>query len=132
MTDTDLTFSFDFDPRYARLLKVVFGATPENSHVLLTDQRFSARFGRFRCSTSLDNVKDVQITRDYTAIKAIGARGSMKDRGASFGSNTVGGVCLCFHEPVKALAPARIHPGLTVTVGDLEGLAAAVRERAGL
>lgn len=122
-------FPFAFDDRYRRFLAITFGARPDNSEVVLTDQRFVARFGRFRTATPWSNVKDVRITRDYTAVKAIGARGSFADLGATYGSNLVGGVCVCFHRPVKGLTPVRLHPGLTVTVEDLDGLAAAVRDR---
>ena len=57
--------------------------------------------------------------------------GSFKDRGLTFGSTTRGGICVRFAEPISALVPGDMmpHPGMTVTVTDVEGLAAALRER---
>ena len=125
------TFEFRFDGMWRGPVKLVTGATPANSHVTLGDGRLVIDFGRFGIDTPIDNVKDVQVTRDYAWYKAIGLRGSMVDKGATYGSSTVGGVCICFHEPVAAGLPVR-SPGLTVTVADIDGLAAAVRDAAGL
>lgn len=125
------TFDFAFDPQWRMLLKVTTGATPANSHVMVGDDRLVVEFGRFGIDTPLSNVKDVQITRDYSWYKAIGTRGSFADMGATYGSSTVGGVCVCFHERVSAI-PILQSPGLTVTVVDRDGLAAAVRDAADL
>ena len=126
---TEQRFDFDFHPRFRRPLALL-RIRPSNSWVAIDEERFEARFGPLRLRTPVSNLADVQITRDYLAVKAIGPRGSLADRGATFGSTTRGGVCVCFHEPVTALAGRLMpHPGLTVTVEDLEGLAAAVRER---
>ncbi len=80
------------------------------------------------------NIKCVQRTGPYAALKAIGARGSFTDRGATFGTTTAGGVCVEFKQPVKILDPSGIilHPGLTLTVADLDGFEQAVRDLAGL
>lgn len=122
-----VTFPFRFDR--ASLPLRALGISPSTSGVTVSDATFEARFGPWSCTTPLANVKDVRITRDYTAVKAIGPRGSFADLGATFGTSTVGGVCVCFHERVAALTPAPVHPGLTVTVADLEGLARLLRER---
>lgn len=124
-------FPFAFDPRFQRFLSLL-GIRPSNSEVVLTDTAFTARFGRFRAHTPVDNLKDVQVTHDYRWIKAIGPRGSAADRGATFGSSTRAGVCVCFHEPITALVGRwQRHPALTVTVADPGGLAAAIRRRIG-
>lgn len=124
------TFAFAFDPRFRPMLRLL-GVRPENSSVTIDDEHFDARFGRWRLKTPVSNLKDVQITRGYQWFKAIGPRGSAADRGCTFGSNADAGVCVCFHEPVGALISKDIlkHPGLTVTVADVEGLAEAVRRR---
>ncbi len=134
MDDQTTRFAFRFDDRFAGLVRLTTGATPENSEVAVTDTDLRVRFGRLRCRTPLANIKGIQITRDYRWYTAIGARGSFADRGATFGSSTVGGVCTCFHEPVGALfgSKRRIHPGLTMTVTDLEGLAGLLAERTGI
>lgn len=124
------TFAFEFDPRFRGFLRLL-GVRPENSSVTIDDEHFDARFGRWRLKTPVGNLKDVQVTRDYQWFKAIGPRGSRTDRGCTFGTNPDAGVCVCFHEPVGALISKDImrHPGLTVTVADIEGLEQAVRRR---
>lgn len=80
--------------------------------------------------TRLTNITDVQVSGPYSAVKAIGPRMSLSDRGATFGSTTDGGACVKFREPVRALAgPLVRHPGLTMTVADPETFAADVRSR---
>ena len=125
------TFQFAFDPLWRPLLAVVAGATPDNSMVAVGDGRLVVDFGRFGIDTPLENIKDVQVTRDYAWFKAIGVRGSLADRGATYGSSTAGGVCVCFHEPLNAM-PLFSSPGLTMTVVDIDGCAEAIREAAGL
>jgi hypothetical protein len=126
-------FPFDFDPRARALLRLL-GVREDNAMVSISDDDFVATFGRWRLATPTSNLKDVRITRDYHWVKAIGPRGSFADGGATFGTNTRAGVCVCFHEPVGALFGPRLmrHPGLTVTVADVDGLAAAVRRRIGV
>lgn len=124
------SFPFRFDG-VAMPLRAL-GISPRTTGVDVTDTHLDVRFGPWSCRTPLTNVKDVQVTRDYAAIKAIGPRGSFADLGATFGTSTAGGVCVCFHEKVAALTPAALHPGLTVTVEDLEGLAAHLRDRCDL
>ena len=130
MTATVARFPFRFD-RVALPLRAL-GISPATSWVEVTDTELDVHFGPWRCRTPLRNVRDVRTTWDYSAAKAIGVRGSFADLGATFGSSTVGGVCICFHERVAAMSPVPMHPGLTVTVEDVEGLAALLRERCGL
>ncbi len=127
------TFPFRFDEKWRLPLLAVAGATPRNSRVVVTDTHLDARFGRFRLKTPLSNCKDTQITRDYAWFKAIGPRASFADWGVTFGSNTEAGLCICFHEPVGALVTKNImrHPGMTVTVEDVEGLQAALAPHIG-
>lgn len=127
------TWLFDFDRRYERFLAVL-GVRPENSRAELHDDRLEVHFGRWALATPWTNVKGTQLTRDYQAIKAIGARGSLKDRGVTFGSNTREGLCLCFHEPVPSLlgplgGDLMKHPGMTITVQDCLGLQTEVESR---
>ncbi len=125
------TFDFAFDPTWALPLRLTTGATPANSSVVIDDERLEARFGWLHVVTAVSNIRDVTTTRDYRWYRALGARMSLADRGATYGSNAEGGVCVCFHEPVRAL-PVASSPGLTLTVADLDGFAEAVRDAAGL
>ncbi len=126
-------FDFKFAGLYLPMLAAV-GVTPATAHVVLTDDRMVARFGPWLCTSPYPNIVDVCETGPYTAVKAIGARLSMTDRGLTFGTTTEGGVCITFETPVRGLDPLGVlrHPGLTVTVDDRAGLMTMLRERAGL
>jgi len=122
-------FPFAFDPRFRPLLAAL-GIRPGNSEVVVDDERFLARFGRWEARTSLANLAEVSTSGDYRWYRAIGPRGSLADRGASFGSNARAGVCVRFHTPIPVLLGKRVlHPGLTVTVADPEALATELRHR---
>jgi hypothetical protein len=125
-----IEFALRFDP--VALPLRALGIKPSSSFVRLHEGHMDARFGRWRVRTPYTNVKDVRITLDYRFYTAIGPRMSLSDGGVTFGSSTVGGVCVCFHEKVAALSSKKIHPGLTITVEDIEGFSTAIRERAGL
>lgn len=122
-----VSFEFDFDRRFRPLLAVI-GIRPATSEVVVSDRLLDARFGPFRLQTPRENVSDVCVTGPYVPIKAIGPRGSRVDGGATFGTNADRGVCIRFHEPVGALfGRNRLrHPGLTVTVADIDGLVEAL------
>ena len=126
-------FEFVFDPRFRRLLALV-GVRPDSARVFLTHDRLVARYGRWVCDTPVTNVSDVCITGPYRWYTAIGPRGSVVDRGLTFGTTAAGGVCVLFHEPITGLDPfGRMrHPGLTVTVADRTGFADALRAAAAL
>ena len=71
----------------------------------------------------------VAITGPYALLKTAGpARLAITDRGLTFASNGERGVLLTFRERVPAIDPLGLirHPELTVTVTDVEGLAAAL------
>lgn len=123
-------FRFRFDPLALPVLTAL-GVFPGNSSVTLTDDdRFVAKFGRWRVDTPLDNIDCVKVTGPYRRYRAIGLRGSRVDHGITFGTTGAGGVCVTFIEPVAKLIPGmKPHPGLTVTVADTEGLAAAIESR---
>jgi hypothetical protein len=122
------TFPFAFDAAFVLPLRAM-GVTPETAEVVLDDGGITARFGRFRAHAAWDEVRDVSCSGPYHWYRAIGPRLSLSDRGATFGTTTAGGTCLGFHRPVAALfGHRRVHPGLTVTVADPEGLRAAVAE----
>lgn len=122
-------FPFRFDPRFVPLLAGM-GVVRRTSGVVVDDHRLDVRFGLLRVTTPIGNIEDVRITRGYRWYRAIGARLSFTDRGATFGTNTEAGVCVCFREPVAALFGDLLpHPALTVTVEDPQALIAALRAR---
>ncbi len=123
-----MTFDFAFDPLY-RAVALAFAITPGRAGVTVEGGRLLARFGPWRVSTDLANISGTEVTGPYRTLATIGpAHLSVVDRGLTFASNGRRGLCICFHEPVPGLEPTgRLrHPGLTVTVADVEGLAAAL------
>ena len=130
---TQRIFEFDFERRYMPTL-VLIGVTPLTARVEVSDDEVYARFGMFAARTPLSNITGVCESGPYKFYKAVGARGSFADLGATFGTTTRGGVCLEFAEPIVALDRTGHvrHPGLTLTVKDRPGFAAYLRESAGL
>ena len=117
-------------PRPWRWVLRPIGVRPGAAQVELDDDRLVATFGRLRVETLIDNVCAYRLTGPYRWWRAIGPRGSLADRGFTFGSSTHGGVCLCF----RAWVPTRYVRGgrmesLTVTVDDVDGLAGALASR---
>ncbi len=123
-----MTFDFAFDPLY-RAVALPFAVTPGRAHVTVEDGGLVARFGLWTVATDVANVAGTEITGPYRALTTVGpAHLSLADRGLTFATNPRRGLCIRFHQPVPGLAPtSRLrHPGLTVTVADVEGLAAAL------
>lgn len=121
-------FDLRFDDRY-RMLALPFGVTPATAWVHVGGEVFEARFGPWRVRTPASNVAGAEVTGPYGLLRtAGGARLSFADRGLTFATNGDRGVCIQFHEPVHGMAPVGPlrHPGLTVTVADVEGLRKAI------
>jgi hypothetical protein len=119
-------FRFAFAPSYRRPART-FGVTEENAWVDVDEVDLDARFGRWHVKTPLANVKDVAVTGPYRFFKTAGpARLAVTDRGLTFATNGDRGVRIRFHTPVHGLDPFGLisHPELTVTVADVERLAA--------
>lgn len=123
-----MIFPFLFDPLH-RSFALVFAITPGRAAVEVSDGRLLARYGFWSLTTPVANVASTAVTGPYSALKTIGpARMSAADRGLTFASNGERGLCIRFHDPVPGLEPTgRLrHPALTVTVADVDGLAAAL------
>jgi hypothetical protein len=122
-------FEFTFDPKY-RGPAGVFGVNPGNAWVEVDVDALTARFGRWRVHTPLSNIREVAVTGPYAYLKTAGpARLGVTDLGLTFATNGDRGVLITFRDKVRGLGPLR-HPELTVTVADVEGLAALLRGRA--
>lgn len=119
---------FAVDPRFLPVLRPFGVSADSGAHVELDRELFRVRFGPWTLTTPVRNLAGAQLTGPFSAPKVIGPHLSIADRGATFGTNTERGVCVRFHRPVAGLDPLGIlrHPGVTVTVRDPEGLAAAV------
>lgn len=128
--DATETFPFAFDARYAWMLRLL-GVREDNAEVVVDDTSLAVRFGRWKVHTPIGNVAGLEITEGYRWFKAIGIRGSLADHGITFGTNAARGLCVKFVEPIPALVPLSPikHPGMTLTVADVDGLAAALRRR---
>jgi hypothetical protein len=119
-------YRYAFDTRLVPFWGVC-GVRPSKDGVTLTDDgRLLAKFGLLKVETPLDNVDGAHITRGYRWWTAAGARGSLKDDGLTFGTNSNAGVCIHFREKVPSPLSRRGHSALTVTVEDLEGLTEAL------
>jgi hypothetical protein len=121
-------FPFSFDLLH-RSVALPLGIMPATAYVDVEDDRLDARFGLWRLSTPLSNVKGTEVTGPYNPLKTMGpAHLSLVDHGLTFATNSARGLCICFREPVPGIEPTgRLrHPGLTVTVADVEGLAASL------
>jgi hypothetical protein len=119
-------FRFAFAPEYRRLART-FGVTEDNAWVDVGDESFDAHYGRWRVNTPRANIKDVAVTGPYRFFKTAGpARLAVTDRGLTFATNGRRGLRVSFHRPVRGIDPLGLisHPELTVTVDDVDGLAA--------
>jgi hypothetical protein len=117
-------FPYAVDKRLAPFW-LPFGVLPSRDGVTLTDdEMFRATFGFVRVATPLTNVAGAHVTRNYRWYTAAGARRSFIDDGLTFGTNNHAGVCIHFHEPVPSPLSRKGHSALTVTVEDVDGLAA--------
>jgi hypothetical protein len=120
------TYSFRFDGAY-QLAALPFGVTPATTSVTVEAGELVVRFGLWRLRTPLANVAGTEATGPYSFVKTAGpAHLSFTDRGVTFATNGERGLCIRFREPVRALDPTGrlVHPGATVTVDDVDGLAA--------
>jgi hypothetical protein len=123
-----MRFPFAFDPVY-RAAALCFGITPSTARVDVAGGELTARFGLWLVTTPLANVTGAHAHGPYSFLKTVGpAHLSLADRGVTFATNRRRGLCMTFREPVVALDPTGHlrHPGLTVTVADVDGLAAAL------
>ena len=127
MTET-LRFEFDWRPSYRRAA-LLFGVTPRRAWVEVDDVQLTVRFGWWTLSSTLDNVTGTDVTGPYAFVKTAGPPHlSFADRGITFATNGRRGLCVSFRDGVPGIDPTRHirHPGATLTVADVDGLARAL------
>jgi hypothetical protein len=122
-------FEFAFADAYRRPAQL-FGVTPSTAWVEVGDTELDAHFGRWRVRTPLANISEVAVTGPYRFLKTAGsARLAITDRGLTFATNGDRGVRISFTNPVRGMIKSDLllHPELTVTVADVDGLAELLR-----
>lgn len=121
-------FAFAWEPRY-RLPALAFGVTPRRAWVEVTPSELYVRYGLWKLRSALSNISGVEVSGSYAFLKTAGPPHlSMSDRGISFATNGHEGLCIRFREPVPGIDPTKRikHPGATLTVADVAGLARAL------
>ena len=110
----------------SRLLLRAWGVR-SGAAVVTVDDRLDARFGWFRITTPISNVRQWRLDDPYRWITAIGVRRGLRKGDITFAGSTDGGVRLDFMEPIRwGLLQV---PALYVTVEDPDGFAAALTAR---
>jgi hypothetical protein len=123
--DGPAEFAFSFRPA-VRVPLALVGVRPTTSRIVIEEETLDVRFGLWRVRTPLANVAGAELSGLLSPWRALGVRLSLADRGLTFGSDPLGGVCIRFREPVRGIDPLGLvrHPALTVTVEAPERLAA--------
>ena len=125
-------FAFAFAEPY-RLAALPFGVRPDNACVEVGERTLRASYGPWLVETPLANITDVASPGPYHFVKTAGpARLGLTDRGLTFATNGERGVCISFAQPVWGFDRLGLirHPNLTVTVREVERLAALLGGRA--
>jgi hypothetical protein len=110
----------------SRLLLRVFGVQSGNAVVSIGDE-LDARFGWFRMSTPISNIRSWRLDGPYRWITAIGVRRGIRAGDITFAGGTEGGVRIDFVERVR-WGLLRV-PTLYVTVEDQDAFASALTAR---
>jgi hypothetical protein len=102
-----------------------FGLRPKRGGVTITHgSQVQSDFRIRQDRTPLSKIDRAHVTRNCRCWTAVGARTSFVDDGFTFGTNCAAGVCVHFCDPVVCRLRRKGHSALTVTVADLDGLAA--------
>ena len=113
--------------RSRAFLRVAFGVKADNAWAEVSDDGFTARFGRFEIRTPLANIAGWRIEGPWRWITAIGVRRSVRHADVSFAGSPHGGVRLDFRVPVRW---GRLTvPAVYVAADDLDTCAAALAAR---
>lgn len=128
MPDATERFDFAWERPY-RIAGLPFSITPRRAWVEVTSSELRVRYGPWSLTSALGNITGTTVTESYAFLKTAGPPHlSFEDRGISFATNGRRGVCVSFDRPVAGIDPTRRikHPGATLTVEDVDGLAEAL------
>jgi hypothetical protein len=123
-------FAFDFHPLFRVTSFLFLGISPRSAWVEVDGDHVEIRFGVWHMVFDRSDIEAVSVTGPYRPWKVIGPPHlSLDDEGITFGTNAERGVCIRLLHPVRGLEPTGLlrHPGITVTVADVDGLVAALR-----
>src|SRR3954453_13734142 len=99
------TFDFRFDRSY-RVVALPFGVLPGTTSVTVDRGELAVRFGLWRLGTPLANVAGTEVTGPCAFANTAGPPHlSFSARGVTFATNGEPGLCIRFHERVRALDP---------------------------
>ena len=118
-------FPYRLDKRWVALF-LMLGVTEKDGVTITAKGALIATFGRFKVQTTLANVDHTSITGPHRWYTAVGLRLSFTDDGVTFGTNHREGVSIAFVRKIPKVIGFRKHSMLRVSVGDPEGLAAAI------
>ena len=117
-------YAFRFEP-VMLALAAPLGVLPPTTDVEVGDDVL-IRFGPWKMRFPRADVTGVEETTDYALLRVAGPPHlSLKDRGITFATNRQRGLCIQLARPHKGIEPFGLlrHPGVTVTVEDIDGLA---------
>lgn len=117
-------FPYRFDGRWQPLFAAL--GVKETDGVTVAEGELVATYGRWQVRTPLSNIASTTVDGPHRWYTAVGLRLSFSDDGVTFGTNHERGLSIAFKETIPRLIGFQDHSRLWVSVGDPEGLAAAL------
>lgn len=124
-------FPYRLDQRWSALF-LALGVRDSDGVTLSAKGELIATYGRFKVTTTLDNVDHTVVTGPHRWYTAVGLRLSLTDDGVTFGTNHRKGLSIAFVKKVPRVIGLRKHSTLWVSVADPEGLAKAIGKQPAL
>lgn len=121
-------FPYLLDKRWSALF-LTLGVRDSDGVTVTAKGELVATYGRFKVTTTLDNVNHTEVTGPHRWYTAVGLRLSFADDGITFGTNHRKGLSIAFVKKVPRVIGLRKHSTLWVSVADPEGLAKAIAQR---
>ena len=118
-------FPYRLDRRWSALF-LALGVRAADGVTVSVKGELAATYGRFKVTTTLDNIDHTVITGPHRWYTAVGLRLSLADDGITFGTNHRKGLSIVFVKKVPRVIGLRKHSTLWVSVADPEGLARAI------